>query len=162
MRARDILYVLRAALVAGFVAGGVDIGVAALINKTEPGRILQAVASGLLGPHAYAGGAYTVALGLVLQIAISVVFAGVYAAGARRLPVLLRHSYISGLAYGVLIFGVMNMVVAPLSAFAPKPHVTTAWLALNVAAMMLFGLIVTLLVQIVLAKGDSLARFEAA
>jgi hypothetical protein len=162
MRARETLSVLWATLVAGLAAGGADIGVAAVINKTEPGRILQAVASGLLGLHAYTGGAYTVALGLVLQIAISVVIAGVYAAGARRLPVLLRHPSISGLAYGVLIFGVMNMVVAPLSAFAPKPHVTTAWLALNVVAMLLFGWIVAHLVQIVLKKADSLARFEAA
>ncbi len=49
---------------------------------------------------------------------------------------------LSGLAYGVVIFPVMNFIVVPLSAWKSQPHFTALKLAENMAAMLLFGLIV--------------------
>lgn len=139
---------IRAAIIAGLVAGIIDIGAAALINHTGPGLILQAIASGVIGMKSYAGGAGTMVLGLALQLAMSIVIAGIYALAATRLAWLRSRAVLAGLAFGVGVFVVMNMVVVPLSAFGPKPaHVTLTWLLLNVFAMLVFGVIVATTVR---------------
>ena len=53
-------------LLVGVVAGTIDIGAASFINGLSPLRILRAVASGLLGKEAFAGGTSRELLGLVL------------------------------------------------------------------------------------------------
>ena len=59
--------VLGAVIVGGLIAGTVDIGAAALINRADPSVVQQFIAGGLLGPAALQGGAYTMWLGLFLQ-----------------------------------------------------------------------------------------------
>lgn len=148
---------IRAAIIAGLVAGIIDIGAAALINHVGPALILQAIASGVIGIKSYAGGAATILLGLALQLAMSIVIAGIYALAATRLAWLRSRAVLAGLAFGVGVFVVMNMVVVPLSAFGPKPaHVTLMFLALNLLAMLGFGVIVATIV------GWSLRRSAAA
>lgn len=138
----------RAAAVAGLVAGTIDIGAAAAINHVGPGLILQGIASGLIGMKSYAGGGGTVALGLALQLAMSIAIAGIYAFAATRLAWLTSRPVLAGLAFGIGIFVVMNLVVVPLSAFGPRPaHVSLVWLLLNVLAMLVFGVLVALIVR---------------
>ncbi|WP_066809712.1 hypothetical protein [Sphingomonas asaccharolytica] len=140
--------ITRAVVVAGLVAGTLDIGAAALINHVGPALILQGIASGLVGMKSYAGGAGTVALGLALQLAMSIVIAGIYAAAAARLAWLRSRPVLAGLAFGLGVFVVMNLIVVPLSAFGPKPaHISLAWLLLNVVAMLVFGVIVAMIVR---------------
>lgn len=83
-------------------------------------RILQTVASGLLGKSAYDGGWPVAGLGLALHYAIVIVAAALFFAVARRRPWLRDEPVTAGLAYGVAIYGVMNFVVLPLSAY-PYP-----------------------------------------
>jgi len=148
----------RAAILAGTVAGALDIGAAALINHQGPAIILQSIASGLLGLGAYSGGYPTILLGLALQLAMSIAIAGIYAVAAMRLNWLLRRPVSAGLAYGAGVFVVMNLVVVPLSAFAPRPtHISLSWLALNVGAMLIFGLIVASLVTRLVDEGPAAA-----
>ena len=52
------------------------------------------------------------------------------------------HTIAGGLAYGVVIFFVMNYVVVPLSAWKHHARFSTYKFAANMAAMLLFGLIV--------------------
>ena len=140
--------ITRAAVVAGLVAGTIDIGAAALINHVGPALILQGIASGLIGMKSYAGGAGTVALGLALQLAMSIVIAGIYAAAATQLAWLRSRPVLAGLAFGLGVFVVMNMIVVPLSAFGPKPaHISLVWVLLNVLAMLVFGVIVATIVR---------------
>ena len=80
-------------------------------------RILQTVASGLLGKAAYDGGWPVAALGLVLHYAIVIVAAALFFAVARRWAWLREEPVTAGLAYGLAIYGVMNFVVLPLSAY---------------------------------------------
>lgn len=143
--------VLKAALTGGLIAGLVDVGAASIINRTSPRVILQAIASGILGMSAYKL-SWTVLFGLVLQVVMSILIAAIYSEAAAAMPSLRRHPYQSGLAYGVVVFLVMNFVVVPLSAAAPKPaHVTVAWLLMNVGAMLLFGVLVSLAANRILA-----------
>ena len=133
---------LSAILCGGFVAGTLDVGVAALINTISPIVILKAIASGVLGKPAFAGGTSVAVLGLGLQWAMSLLIAAIYVFAAHRLPRLVLRWPAWGIAYGVVIFFVMNYVVRPLSAAWPKTHFTPAQFVENMLAMFLFGLIV--------------------
>lgn len=139
---------------AGFAAGTIDIGAAALINMLGPIVILHAIASGILGKAAFYGGVPTALLGLVLQWGMSIVIAAIYIAAARVMPLLARRWLAGGLAYGVGIFLVMNLVVVPLSNAYPKvQHVSPEKIVLNLVAMLLFGVIVARFARATAAPG---------
>jgi hypothetical protein len=129
-------------VVAGLVAGTIDIGAACLISGRDPVFICQTIAGGLLAKAAHAGGMGAAALGLGLQWAMSMLIAAVYVIGSRLAPGLARRWVLAGLAYGVVIFVVMNYVVVPLSAWRVVPHFTARTFGENLLAMLLFGLIV--------------------
>jgi hypothetical protein len=128
-------------LIGGIIAGTLDVCAASLINSAKPTRILQVIASGLLGKSAFADNS-TVALGLVLQWAMSIVIASVFVVAARWRPVLKRHWIKAGLAYGVVIYFVMNYVVLPLSAIGHAPRFRLVHFMEDMVAMLLFGIIV--------------------
>jgi uncharacterized membrane protein YagU involved in acid resistance len=94
-----------------------------------------------------AGGASVALLGLVLQWAMSLIIAAVYVLAAHWLPMLRQRWIAGGIAYGVVIFVVMNYVVVPLSAWARWPNFTIEKFAENLVAMLLFGLIVAFFVR---------------
>ena len=133
---------IRTAVYAGLLAGTIDIGAASAINAAAPDRVLRAVASGLLGSAAAHGGPWVPVLGMVLQWVMSIIIAGAFLAAAAKAPILLRRWIPAGIAYGVIIFFVMNYVVVPLSAAVFKVHFSPLSFAENMAAMLLFGLIV--------------------
>jgi uncharacterized membrane protein YagU involved in acid resistance len=132
----------RGVLYGGLIAGTLDIGAACLINGRGPKIILQAIASGVLGKASFRMGLPAAALGLVLQWVMSVLIAAIFAVASSRLPVVRRSWIASGLAYGVVIFFVMNYVVVPLSAAGFSSKFSTAKFMENMLAMILFGLIV--------------------
>jgi hypothetical protein len=80
-------------------------------------RILQTIASGLLGKPAYDGGWPVAALGLACHYAIMIVAAALFWVVARQWAWLRDEPVTAGLLYGVCIYGVMNFVVLPLSAY---------------------------------------------
>jgi len=84
-------------------------------------KILQSIASGLLGKAAYDGGAGTAVLGLDLHFCIATCMALVYVLAAKRLPVLTSRWLLMGFLYGFVLFVVMNFVVVPLSAIGWRP-----------------------------------------
>ena len=103
----------------GLLAGVLDIVYAfvlAAMRGSTPLRVLQSIASGLLGSPAYQGGLATGILGLALHLGITVVAAWVLWVAAQRSPLVQRHILWSGLAFGVLVYLFMNFVVLPLSA----------------------------------------------
>jgi uncharacterized membrane protein YagU involved in acid resistance len=133
------------AVVAGLVAGTIDIGSACLINHLPPVVILHAIASGLYGRNAFTGGLPMAAVGLILQWAMSILIAGIYVAAATRLRWLTTRWLAGGLAYGVGIYVVMTFIVVPLSQVVSGGHHTVLWMLENLLAMLLFGLIVSTL-----------------
>jgi uncharacterized membrane protein YagU involved in acid resistance len=134
---------LTAIVVGGIVAGTLDIGAAALINMASPMRILHFVAGGLRGRDALQGGTSMTLLGIALQGAMSLVIAAIYVAACQQWRALHRRWITAGLAYGVVVFVVMNYIVVPLSAWGRAPAFTYAGFAENLLAMLLFGLIVS-------------------
>jgi uncharacterized membrane protein YagU involved in acid resistance len=111
---------LAAVLLGGSIAGVLDITFAisfAAYNGATPVRLLQTVASGLLGTAAFAGGVPVAALGLALHFVMSFVWAGGFLVLARLVPALTLHPLVSGIVFGAFVFFAMRLVVLPLSAF---------------------------------------------
>jgi hypothetical protein len=133
-----------AVVLGGAIAGIVDIGAASAINGfVDPVRICKFIAGGLIGlKAARAGGMEVAALGLALQVAMGILIALIYNIGASILPVLRRHWLWAGLAFGFPVFAVMTYVVLPLSAIGGGMPAFNAKQAMNLAAMLLFGVIV--------------------
>ncbi len=134
--------VLIAILLGGLAAGTLDIGAATLINGANPLVILRFIASGLVGKGAMAGGAQAAILGMLLQWAMSLIIAAIYVLASLRVPALTRRWIAGGLAYGVIIYFVMEYVVVPLSAVGHAPKFVPLSFAENLAAMLVFGVIV--------------------
>ena len=127
-------------LTGGLVAGICDITYACLFHGiksgTAPARVLQSVAAGLLGkPASFQGGARTATLGLVLHFFIALSMALTYWAVARNWPLLWRKWLPCGAFYGLLLFGIMNYVVIPLSATTGGSR-DPVWLVLSILVHM--------------------------
>lgn len=114
---------LSAVLLGGSIAAVLDIVFAisfAAYNGATPIRLLQTVASGLLGTTAFTGGVPVAALGLVLHFVMSFLWAGAFLLLAELVPALSLHPLVSGIAFGTIVFLAMRLIVLPLSAF-PYP-----------------------------------------
>ena len=128
----------------GLTAGALDIVAPCLIYHVGPIRVLQAIAGGVLGKASSQGGLAAAALGAVCHFGISVVAAAVFFAISRKLPVLVRQPVAGGVLMGVGMYVVMNYVVVPLSNSPGKPPAGLTMIALNMAAMIVFGLAIAL------------------
>ena len=141
---------LQTVLLVGRVAGVLDIGAACgfyALRGVSPVRILQSIASGLLGSAALTGGALTAALGICLHFFIAIVAAGVYYLVSRRLALLLSRPVVSGVVYGVVVYLFMQNVVLPLSAVTRRPFSLSTALVMVVIHIVCVGLPIAFIVS---------------
>jgi uncharacterized membrane protein YagU involved in acid resistance len=113
----------QAILWGGLIAGTLDLTAAFVTNGLRgitPFRIMQAIATGLLGADSYKGGVKTAVLGVALHFLIATVATAVFYVLSRKLKFMVRQAIIAGLLYGVAVYLFMNQVVLPLSAFPHK------------------------------------------
>jgi hypothetical protein len=113
-----------ALLCAGFACGVMDITAALVVYGRfglKPMRLLQGIASGLLGPQAFTGGLATALLGFLCHFVIAFGAAAIYLLASRTLGFLIDHAVVSGILYGVAVYFFMNRIVVPLSAAAKRP-----------------------------------------
>lgn len=129
----------------GLAAGLLDIVNATtfwfLYNRATPVRILQSVASGLLGEDAFAGGKATAALGLFLHFFIAVGMAAAYWLACLRWPALVRRPVIAGIAFGIAAWLAMEHIVVPLSRAQPPPFILPWVIDSVLAHVVLIGLL---------------------
>lgn len=114
---------LRSILWGGLLAGALDLTAAIVTNQIRgiaPIRILQSIASGILGMESYQGGVRTAILGTALHFVITFGAAAVYYVAGRKLMFLVSRPIVSGLIFGIAVYWFMNLVVLPLSAFPHK------------------------------------------
>jgi len=135
----------------GLIAGTMDITAAILTykirNNVPPARILQSVASGLLGKDAYTGGASTVALGLFLHFVIAFGATAAFYLASQKIPWLIQHAVIAGILYGMFVQQFMQQVVLPLSAFHKPPFNFTALIIGLITHIVCVGLPIALSVK---------------
>jgi hypothetical protein len=139
----------RAIAITGLIVGAMDI-TSALIMAIARGstamRLLQFVASGVLGRSAFDGGLPTAALGLALHFVVAFAVVTVFAIGRCRSAALREHPFISGICYGLLVYAVMNLVVLPLSAAKPRHAVVPDLIQITIH-MFIIGVPTSLLLR---------------
>jgi hypothetical protein len=148
---------LRAVLIGGSIAGALDILFAityAAVNGTAPVKLLQTVASGLLGMAAFDGGVPAAILGLAAHFGLSYLWAALFVAAASRLPQLVAKPAVAGVTFGVLVFFTMRLIVLPLSAF-PYPIVfrPLSWGLDLLSHMFFFGMPIALMAAKAIRSG---------
>jgi hypothetical protein len=120
---------LPAILLAGFTCGVLDISAAFLtfaVQGVKPVQILQYIASGLLGNRSFGGGWMTAMLGLGIHFLIALSAANVFYLLSEEFKFIRTRPVLSGVLYGVGVYGFMYWVVKPLSAAPPTPFSITA------------------------------------
>ena len=138
---------MKAILWGGLVGGTIDIFSASLISLLSPLLIMRFIAAGLLGPQVIKGGLDISLMGLVLQWLMGLIIAAIYVLASRHLAWMRRDWRVTGVAYGVPVYFVMTYVVVPLSALHHWTPFNLKGFLLNMAAMMLFGLIIAYATQ---------------
>jgi hypothetical protein len=135
---------------AGLAAGILDISSAFILSYLKGGGpigVLQGVATGLVGREAAInGGLATAGLGLAIHFFIAFVVASVFYGTSRKLIFLTTNAVISGLLYGVVVYGFMYWIVMPLAYPVVHPSLSRDLTAVCVH-MFLIGLPVALIVR---------------
>jgi hypothetical protein len=85
----------------------------------NPIQVLQFIANGALGASAYDGGLATAAVGVVFPFGLAFAFTAAFALLMQG-PRLERFAVPAGLAWGALVWALMNLVVLPLSNVGPQ------------------------------------------
>jgi hypothetical protein len=135
---------------ATLIAGILDISSAFLLSYPKgvsPIRVLQGVAAGFVGREsAINGGLATAGLGLAIHFFIAFVVATVFYVASRKLIFLTQHPVISGLGYGVVVYGFMYWIVMPLAYPVVHPSLSRDLTAVCVH-MFLIGLPISLIMR---------------
>ena len=106
---------VRAIIIATMVAGTLDIlsaFVYAIMAGGAPMGVLRAVGGAIIDRTTVAPGMLAV-IGLALHFAIMTVMVTAYMLCAARIPLINRHAVPSGIAYGLVLWGVMYWIVLP-------------------------------------------------
>lgn len=91
------------------------------LKGLPPTRVLHTVAADFVGMKpAITGGSTTMALGLLLHVGIALAMAAIYVAASLKLAWLNRRPMFWGMAYGVVLYLVMNHIVVPMSAIGQR------------------------------------------
>jgi uncharacterized membrane protein YagU involved in acid resistance len=98
-----------------------------VLRQTTAIRLLQFVASGLLGTAAFPGGVATAAVGLAVHFTIALAWATAFALAATLVPPLgrvtaTRRTVAAGAAYGALVWLVMDFVGLPIAVVVLRPR----------------------------------------
>jgi hypothetical protein len=134
---------------AGLIAGILDITSAVVIagiKGTGSLRMLQGIASGLLGQRSFEGGMATAGLGLAIHFLIAFTAAAVFYAASRKLSSLTQHALVSGLLYGIAVYIFMYWIVVPL-AFPTARHSVSRDVTAVIIHIVLIGLPIALVVR---------------
>lgn len=133
----------------GMVSGFLDLFAACALGAVRgitPKRLLQTIASAIIGQRAFGKSRSSTALGLGLHFLIAFTATATYLVASRCLSVLTTHSILSGLLYGVAVHLFMTFIVLPLSSLK-RPFSMTFFLGQLVIHMFCVGLPISLIVR---------------
>ena len=109
--------------IATLVCGTLDVlypTTLAVLRGKDLAAVWKGVASGPF-PGASDWGTSGIVTGLAVHFAIMAIMVAVYMLVARSRPALLARPVLAGIAYGVITYVVMNLIVLPLRFGAPLP-----------------------------------------
>lgn len=109
----------RAIVFTGIVAGTLDGLAAALIYFLRTGKnplaVYRFIASGIFGQEAISGGISMALLGIFFHYVIAISWTLLFFIVCLKLSILLKNWVVSGIAFGLVVWLSMNLVVLPLS-----------------------------------------------
>jgi len=135
----DLRKAALAVLAGGTAAGAADI-ISAVGGQKNPLATLQYLASALVGKVAFDGGWLMGGLGLLVHFGLTTIMAGLFVLAARRWTPLLRQTWLMGLLYGAVLYGLMFYIIVPHTA-VPVWKTPVGFLA-NLKGAMLHGFLV--------------------
>lgn len=113
-------------LAAGFLAGILDITLAIMIlAKGNTAGTLRYIAKGAFGPLVYEAGDQALWAGGAIHFIIATTFAALYVFIFPFLGILRNQRIVSGLLYGLMIWGIMRFLVLPMTYTPPPPFGTS-------------------------------------
>jgi uncharacterized membrane protein len=138
-------------LVGGSIAGVFDLTYAILfsaLHKIPAIKVIQSVASGVLGNAAFDSGLKTALLGVVLHFLIAFSWATIFYLASRKFKFLTQHAILSGILFGAIIYAIMYLIVLPVSAYPIKINFAPSRVAINlIAHMFLIGLPIAVVIR---------------
>jgi hypothetical protein len=129
-----------------------------LMHELSPAVLLQWFGSNLEGPRIFHQGAAGAAVGAVAHVCVCVLWAFVYAMILVRSAWVRTHAVAAGLAFGVVVFLVMTLLVVPLDAATKSTSSFLEYANSLVATTVFFGLPIALSASRLALKGDRFKR----
>jgi hypothetical protein len=137
------------------VYGGLTVGILdamaatanAALRGVSPVRVWQYVASSVVGSESAAGGAATVALGLLIHFSVAFGVATSFYFLARLLPAVLRYAVIAGIVYGIAVYFAMSYVIVPMTLVRQGPFTWYGLISGLIIHMLFVGLPVALIAK---------------
>ena len=123
------------------------------LKVTTPVRVFQSIASAVIGPSSFQGGLATAALGLALHFTVAHAWAAVYFLALRASSLLRRlveapvRAAVVGMAYGIVVWLMMNLVVIPFTRTRPTAVTARSFLPVLVGHMFVVGLPIALVIR---------------
>ena len=151
---------LRLSIVGGSIIGLLhiifQIGIVfGLLFKSNFISSLQYIASGALGNFAFTGGIATAMIGVILELIMTIIIAGLFILIIGRISLPRPYIIVSSLLYGIGVFLVMNYIILPLSS-APKLPAPPTWLLIEIILEHI--LLIALPLGILLRRNTSTAQ----
>lgn len=115
---------LRTIALGTLIVGVLDISevmIFSALRGNKPLRILQGIASALLGKESFDGGVRTMLIGLAMHFGVALGVVTVYYLASRKITALVRHPLIFGPLYGIAVHFVMSQLIVPLTLIGPRP-----------------------------------------
>jgi len=140
---------LKPFVLATLVCGTLDILLAVFLTLQrgkDPANMLRFVASGPF-PPATEWGASGAVLGLATHFTLMAIMVGSFLVLVSQRPAVLDRPLLAGLAFGLITYVIMNLIVVPLrwpSAFPPKP--------LGIATQLFAHLVLVALPAVLIAR----------
>lgn len=118
-------FIFRQAIIAGIIAGILDITAASIQFYINTGRgpvpVLKYIASGVFGKEAYSGNNIMLFWGLLFHFTIAISFSLFFFWLVSRIPQLLKFKVLTAIGYGIFMWSVTTFIIIPLSRIKPAP-----------------------------------------
>src|SRR5262245_48768438 len=150
---------LRTIVMAWLVAGILDITsafVIAEIKGTGSIRMLQGIASGLLGKRSFEGGFATAGLGLAIHFLIALTAAALFYFVSRKFSFLTEHAIVAGLFYGIAVYFFMYWIV--IRFVFPNAHPS---LSRDVTAVLVHMFLIVLTISLIVSRCSKRQALES-
>jgi len=118
--------IVKPIVLATLLCGTLDILLAIILTVSrgkDVGNMLRFVGSGPF-PSATDMGSAGAVLGLAVHFGLMAIMVAVFVVSARAIPRLLDNPWVSGLLYGLITYGVLDLIVVPLRFPAAWPPST--------------------------------------